>query len=403
LISTAVTERTVDLQIAVMTPFAPLFALFLCALSSICLLSDASSECIDHTTIQLPSSHYQGAAASVSTSAASGVALFTGNSAQCDLAVDVFISTGDSSTWSRHIMPPSTGLVSGCRNQKGVYANNHMFFAGGTDGTDFSNTLDIYDLVARSWNHEQLSVARSHVGAAAAGNYVFFAGGLTTTQPGRVNTVDVYNTALHEFLPPNTIALASAAVALHGVTCANYAVFAAGDTATDQLTAFTVSATGTVSRIMLPLSLYRGQVSIVVSNGLMVIAGGATPDANPSAVVDIYSCRGNGVPTVFTAAQTLPLGGFYSNTNTGASILNRYAIFAGGVQLVQGTTNAASSTTVQAYDTLTNTWLQSIPPLQQVRGDALTVAVGNQLLVVGGYASSPPGPSNLVDVYTFKC
>lgn len=62
-------------------------------------------------------------------------------------------------------------------------AGNKLVFAGGLTSTGTSSVVDIYDVLTQAWNSSstgagQLSVARAHLAAASAGNRIVFAGGL---------------------------------------------------------------------------------------------------------------------------------------------------------------------------------------------------------------------------------
>ena len=79
-----------------------------------------------------------------------------------------------------------------------VTSGNKIFFAGGWEGNwwDFPvmySNVDIYDVATNSWSVKYLSEPRAWVGAASAGNKVFFAGG-TNGNYEASSKVDIYDT-----------------------------------------------------------------------------------------------------------------------------------------------------------------------------------------------------------------
>ena len=77
-----------------------------------------------------------------------------------------------------------------------IAAGNKIFFAGGVDTYDDNYTatsvVDIYDLSTNSWSVANLSEARGYCKAVVAAGKVFFAGGLKNNEV-LSNKIDVYN------------------------------------------------------------------------------------------------------------------------------------------------------------------------------------------------------------------
>lgn len=116
-------------------------------------------------------------------------------------------------------------------------ANNKIVFAGGLiiDGGAFtqSTVVDIYDSSTGTWNSTstgagELSVARAYFAAAAAGNLLVFAGGQNGSS--YVATVDTYDTTTGEWRSSSTGAgQLSVARAHHAAAAAgNKIIFAGG-------------------------------------------------------------------------------------------------------------------------------------------------------------------------------
>ena len=77
-----------------------------------------------------------------------------------------------------------------------IAAGNKIFFAGGVDTYNDNYTatsvVDIYDLSTNSWSLTNLSEARGYCKAVVAGGKVFFAGGLKNNEVPS-NKIDIYN------------------------------------------------------------------------------------------------------------------------------------------------------------------------------------------------------------------
>ena len=77
-----------------------------------------------------------------------------------------------------------------------VAAGNKVFFAGGMDGWDgnynVTPVVDIYDLTTNTWSVSNLSEARGYCKAVVSGSKIFFAGGLNSSNV-LSNKVDIYD------------------------------------------------------------------------------------------------------------------------------------------------------------------------------------------------------------------
>ena len=83
-----------------------------------------------------------------------------------------------------------------------IAAGNKIFFAGGVDAYDDNYTatsvVDIYDLSTNSWSLANLSEARGNCKAVVAGGKVFFAGGIKNNSVIS-NKLDIYNLATNSW------------------------------------------------------------------------------------------------------------------------------------------------------------------------------------------------------------
>jgi hypothetical protein len=97
-------------------------------------------------------------------------------------------------------------------------ANNKIYFAGGSDwnngtgGTGVYDNIDIYDYTTNTWSTSTLHERKSHHGAIAVGNYIYWAGGEiwnnfndyeTTCNVERRDLLNGTSTVMHLFQPSN--------------------------------------------------------------------------------------------------------------------------------------------------------------------------------------------------------
>lgn len=89
-------------------------------------------------------------------------------------------------------------------------AGNKILFAGGSNGiwdpsdgeTEFFTRVDIYDAFTNTWSTAELSEARSHITAASIGNKVIFAGGLSKNAPSNFSfsdRIDIYDVSTNQW------------------------------------------------------------------------------------------------------------------------------------------------------------------------------------------------------------
>ena len=213
-------------------------------------------------------------------------------------------------------------------------AGNKIVFAGGqssrtpncTRCEDLgSSRVDIYDIVTNTWSVAELSKPRYSIGAVAAGNKIFFAGG--ESGDGRLNevysTVDIYDVST------NTWSVAS-------------------------------------------LSEPRSYVAAGVIGNKVFFAGGEINDRETSRKIDIYDLSAK----TWTTAQLSE-----ARASVSAVTVNNKIYFAGG-----WVTNFGGSYTpskkIDIYDNVTNSWTTS--SLNGLYGPVGSVTVADKIYWAAG-------------------
>ncbi|KAJ1977589.1 hypothetical protein H4R34_003530 [Dimargaris verticillata] len=140
------------------------------------------------------------------------------------------------------------------------------------------------------------------------------------------------------------------------------------------------------------LSSPRASVATAVVGSLAFFAGGDSSSGQPTDTVDIYDDSTD----QWTTEHLSEARRFV----TGATVANRYAIFAGGIKSPSGNYSQA----VDVYDVKTRTWLSPLV-LAVPRGSVSAVVVGDKTVLLGGNQDVVPGadvggmtPSNAVDI-----
>src|SRR5258706_10992377 len=105
-------------------------------------------------------------------------------------------------------------------------AGDKILFAGGKTQAGYSSRVDIYDVTTQRWSTAELSQARYDMAAISVGNKIFFAGGHTGfTGPGYSSRIDIYDVS------SNTWSMAELSEPRSGVAAAtigNKVFFAGG-------------------------------------------------------------------------------------------------------------------------------------------------------------------------------
>lgn len=198
--------------------------------------------------------------------------------------VDIYdISTGN---WSY-------AELSDARSEVGIAASgNKILFAGGAGhsnqtGGYFSSRVDIYDISTGKWSTAELSEARSHPYAAAAGNKILFAGGRKSNLgSGESKVVDIYNVAT------GTWSTTTLSVDREGVSIAaigNKIMIAGGHSSeSGHLNSVDVYDAATDKWEKLQLSEARMDAAAAAAGNKLLVAGGIS-ESNFSKTVDIFT------------------------------------------------------------------------------------------------------------------
>jgi hypothetical protein len=174
-----------------------------------------------------------------------------------------------------------------------VSTNGLVFIAGGSNfpGLDLFEHVDIYNKAAGEWTLDELSEPRIHMGVVALENYVFFAGGFgyDANSSDYYDVVDIYDTETGTFWP-NTMNLSSER-SLIGAAAAGDKVFFAGGVlesleVTDVVDIYDIT-DGTWTQET--LSEPRAAIGAVSYENKVYFAGGTLDSDAGSSTVDVYN------------------------------------------------------------------------------------------------------------------
>ena len=172
-----------------------------------------------------------------------------------------------------------------------IAAGNRIFFAGGVDTYDYNYTatsvVDIYDLTTNTWSVTNLSEARGYCKALVSDGKVFFAGGLKNNDV-LSNKIDVYD------LETNSWSVAqlpgSARIVGAAVHVLNKALFCGGYTKYEDVTGFGstfTTPTGSVDIYEINsgqwssgnMQVNKGSFAAITVNEKVFLAGGIVDNA----------------------------------------------------------------------------------------------------------------------------
>jgi hypothetical protein len=258
-------------------------------------------------------------------------------------------------------------------------AGNKIVFAGGIWTADCpecwgSPRVDIYDIGTNTWSTSELSTGRWSIGAVAAGNKMFFAGG--QFGDGAFDTyydnVDIYdaltNTWTVKHLSETRGFIAAGAVG-------NKVIFAGGEKNVNYETSAVVDvynlSTDTWSATQ--LSEARGGISAVTVKDQLYFAGGEADHrwyTSPSNKIDIYN---NSTNSWSTSTLSNPM-----HLLTGITMADKIYWAAGCTVEIKDVASWSSSI---AHPYTTTSW------------DIRSVAKDNFILILGGYRGSVSFPS----------
>ena len=122
------------------------------------------------------------------------------------------------------------GNLSIARSEMAVAsAGDKLLFAGGANQSGLSSRVDIYDMTLQTWSTAELSLPRTAITAIASDNKILFAGGLgnQTPQSAYTSRVDIYDITTQIW---STFELSEARYNIAAAAVGNKVFFAGGDT-----------------------------------------------------------------------------------------------------------------------------------------------------------------------------
>jgi N-acetylneuraminic acid mutarotase len=216
-------------------------------------------------------------------------------------------------------------------------AGNKILFAGGFKnsgaGPGHSSRVDIYDLTTQTWSTAELCVPRVLMAAVAAGNKIFFAGGEYSDGTMPVDSVDIYDVSTNIWAVNH---LSKAGSSIAATTIGNKLFFAGGD--------------------------------------------GGFSGKNRETTVDIYDLS---IDTWSVASLSNIKRGGHSAVTAGSKVY-----IAGGQTWVQSSNSWQASNTVDIYDNSTNTWSTSM--MFEGKQGLGGIVVNNNIYWAGGQTGVSP-------------
>ncbi len=260
-------------------------------------------------------------------------------------------------------------------------AGNKILFAGGIDQTDYASTrVDIYDKVSQAWSTAELSAPRTGMAVAVLGNKIFFAGGVYNSaySSDYSSRVDIYDAVTNIW---STAELSVERERIAAASTDNKIFFSGG---TDDYGAKDVvdiydmlTSTWSTNHLSEPKTYH----SATALNHKIYFAGGSHSIMVNSAKVDIYDVFSNSwssislsEPKMFMANIAVENTIFWAGGQTSISLPYSY------------------SDKVEMYDV--NTGLRTYHQLSRARGDFKAVKKQNKIL----FYSGDPGSVDIYDV-----
>lgn len=345
------------------------------------LLIISSLLCNAQWTIEnLSVGRYQLAAAAAGNIAMFGGGLINSNFTLASRSDVIDVYNASTNTWT-------TAQLSLARtNLFAASAGNKILFAGGdTALSPFYQTkrVEIYDVTTSTWSMAQLSLARAQMTAISAGNKCFFAGGVYSSSNIRTDTVDIYDA------PTNTwsVTRMPTARAIAGGAYCNGKVYIAGGSGvglSGVVTTVDIYDIASATWSTIPFPNPRRWLTGGSLGNLVFFAGGDVTQSN-SNYIDIYNTT-----TGQWSLKTMAAGKQYIEI---ASLGNKI-YFAGGSDAGYFPKN-----TIDIYDISTGVW--STYNLSVARSRHAAVRVGNRVMFAGGSFIVQGGlPQISVDVFT---
>jgi hypothetical protein len=305
-------------------------------------------------------------------------AYFAGGNDGTDALDVVEIYDIDTEEWDSIIHLSQARFFPSC-----VAAGSKVFFAGGIDLYSIAcyDNVDIWNTVTKEWTPELLSVARFGSGAVSKGNKVLFAGGADLAAGVSYDIVDIYDMTTFSWSEAH---LSAPRAAMASAVVGDLAFFAGGVDVQTGLVSNKVDiyrfSTGTWSTAALTEA--RAFLAATATGSRILIAGGTNADNNPSDRVDIYD-------TITSKWTTATLSEARSLHQNNAATVCGNAYFVGGGLIDLNTYSwTSSSSTIDIYNWNDSTW--TIDNLTQGINNHNVAGVKDHLVVAGGKTSTSP-------------
>ena len=256
-----------------------------------------------------------------------------------------------------------------------VAAGNKVFFAGGMDGWDDNYTatsvVDIYDITTNTWSVSNLSEARGYCSAVVSGNRLFIAGGLKNNNT-LSNIVDIYNLETNTW--SSTVLPGGARAVGAAVTSENKVLFCGGYTAYENPTGFGYILTAPTTTIdiydnntsqwsMDTMQVNKGSFAAIRVNEKVYLAGGVV---NNAATFHVEELNVNVMNSSNSCLHQPMIGG-------GAVTKNDKIIFLSNSQI-----SGIAANKFDIYNTQTGVWSVGVLPPDLISTNNYTpVAIGS--------------------------
>lgn len=270
-----------------------------------------------------------------------------------------------------HVEPPGAHGAS-------VSTAEKIFFAGGHGDVimegDLSTVL-IYNNVSNTWQNSDLTIPRSYLSGAGAGNKILFAGGKTDQcmYCGSVkyfDAVDIFDVNTYS---KNSGRLSEPRADLASVNVGNKVYFIGGKTLQGYSRKMDVYDANLDTWSVLEIPNSRANAGAAVIGNKIYISGGINA-GGPLKIIDIYD-TGTGAWSVLQAPNEHP--------NATVITLNNKIFIAGG--------DGIGNRSLDIFNATDNTW--KVMQLSDSRYDMATAIANNKIIFLGG------NYSNKVDTY----
>jgi N-acetylneuraminic acid mutarotase len=283
------------------------------------------------------------------------------------------------------------GTLSLARSEMAIAsAGNKILFAGGQSPSAFSSSrIDIYDITTQSWSTAELSLPRIAITAIAVGNKIFFAGGYVSTF-GVTARVDIYDVLSNSW----TIAeLSEPRVGMGAAVVGNKVFFAGGQNYSSgtntPLSNVDICDISTGTWTTAALSQSRFDLSATTAGNKIYFAGGWNfIDGPTSDRIDIYD----------DATSSWSISSLSAPKSNHASIFKDGKIFwAGGWDYINLANEMINTCQVEIKDV--NTQLTSFTNLFQPNANFAAFEKDSKIVYLPGSGSWDATTINKFDIY----